>query len=435
MSGNFSLNSFQSECQRRNFSDTSEYKNNKKFLSEAVSGLQAHKMGGKELGKTLSLFKEVIAKLSECEKSIEGPSPSTSNPKEWDIPLRDLIRSVREVAKKEHVDFQVATSPVKRFQQVARSVMPIAKGANVPGTRLLKEECWLEALGIRFKIGDVEIQDHVYISFFTHRTPFWDDWLTKIDKQGIPYRSQYSFSEYFNTIAAPKLSEEEKARLIAESLQTLEYYNDPELSTLQVSFDAQGRAQTKGNALNEWTQILTSKSDFQLQSYREFLHQRDAPPLERPELVCGRGKEPFAYVLTSDGILLIAMKQKGKTQHTSLSQGRAVLSAGFIHMNGDGTVVSLVGYSGHYVPTKTQMLNMLEFLQKQNVDVEKIRVEVRSADRTSSLIEPGSVSAWIRAEREELIQQISTKDQALSETILTDMSYGELAELAASKSR
>jgi hypothetical protein len=82
------------------------------------------------------------------------------------------------------------------------------------------------------------------------------------------------------------------------------------------------------------------------------------------------GDEPFktyAYVWAQDGTLLAGIHQESSVHHSSFMAGKSVRCAGMIAVNDAGKVTLVSSNSGHYRPTKTQLIGFVEWLNERGV--------------------------------------------------------------------
>lgn len=84
----------------------------------------------------------------------------------------------------------------------------------------------------------------------------------------------------------------------------------------------------------------------------------------------GEGKAIF--VINSNNQIYSASHLRGKFQHSSFLGGSAVLGAGEIQTDGEGRIVELSSKSGHYKPSKEQILNTLKCLEDKGVDLSHV---------------------------------------------------------------
>ena len=422
---------FFKDAANRDFCNQEQLAQNKQFLSHTISTLLSANFSQDQLKAILQTMKKALCDLIDCEDAVRrerqlSPRPSVSE----GMPLKQIIGNVLELARKNNVDFRIQSARSKKFQTLVHKVKPLAKGSTVPGATLLKPGSWVEATGMEFEIEGKKFSDHVYMFYFHNESSYWDDWSTKSDQYGVPYRSSYSFSDYIKNVVAPSLTAEQKSALIEKCSKIIEYYEDPELEPLRVLFDDQGRMLVRGDALNEWRAELTVEHP---KSFREFLRARRPVSDESFQYVQGRDT-PFIFVLTADKQLYISMKQKGSVQHTSLSRGRAVLSVGILAVDPSGGILRIEGHSGHYHPTLLNMMNMLEFLQNNNVNIDRLTVELFLTPGVKrgpgTLMSPGTIMNWVKQERATLIEHISEKDSAFSAETAKKMSYAELHQYA-----
>jgi len=80
------------------------------------------------------------------------------------------------------------------------------------------------------------------------------------------------------------------------------------------------------------------------------------------------------YLLTESGDLLVARKERGLLQHTSLSGGRAVMMAGGIDVE-KGRIKRITAHSGHYRPALVNMKFMGHWLREHGVFVSTDQME------------------------------------------------------------
>ena len=86
----------------------------------------------------------------------------------------------------------------------------------------------------------------------------------------------------------------------------------------------------------------------------------------------GQGRAIF--VIDSNNQIYSASHLRGKFQHSSFLAGSAVLGAGEIQTDGEGRIVELSSKSGHYKPSREQILNTLKCLEDKGVDLSHVRL-------------------------------------------------------------
>lgn len=137
-------------------------------------------------------------------------------------------------------------------------------------------------------------------------------------------------------------------------------------------FDGDGRLYNKSPLLNAWIDYKSGYPDSKV-SYPEFCH-RDSFELENGiESFQSLKDQTYMYILDHRGHLYLHIKDRGKINHTSLSNGHAVLAAGNLKLEG-GKIIAVDTFSGHYKPTDAQLATFLKFLQMRNLDVNHIKV-------------------------------------------------------------
>lgn len=159
--------------------------------------------------------------------------------------------------------------------------------------------------------------------------------------------------------------------------------------------------------LNDWVEGW-SAGKVPATTYRKFLQTH--APAEMNSVQLANHPDNFMYVLRTDGSLVIQIKQRGKANHTSLSGGQAVLAAGHIHIV-DGKITAIDTSSGHYRPSLTQIMSMLEVLQKSGVAVNEIIVSYATRTNQDGLpdmdqIPRGKAEEWMQAKKERLIDEL-----------------------------
>lgn len=114
----------------------------------------------------------------------------------------------------------------------------------------------------------------------------------------------------------------------------------------------------------------------------------------------------YMYILDAKKRLYIQIKEKGKTNHSSLSRGQAVLAAGNLKIS-SGKIIEIDTFSGHYKPTETQLVTLLDFLRKQNVNINEIKLTYVGDYRVQPWkileVNPGDVEEWLNQRQKTLI--------------------------------
>lgn len=72
---------------------------------------------------------------------------------------------------------------------------------------------------------------------------------------------------------------------------------------------------------------------------------------------------------------LKGMTSKGKIQHSSFARGGSVISAGILEVSSLGKIASISNFSGHYRPTKKELLACLTFLKDNKYDLQQCYVQ------------------------------------------------------------
>lgn len=287
--------------------------------------------------------------------------------------LNDLIELTKTIAKENKIeDFRVETSRTERFKKIAQKlVTEIAVGSCTKDAISLDPNYWLETVGMKFTIDGERYEGHVYTGYFAE-SKYLEKWSTSFDNKGIPYQKQYSFEEYLNQIVIPNMSSKEKDELKAKC-SIVEYYSPEELATLEAHIDKEGKIYTETPHLNHWMDHrIKNPNDKQI--YSDFLQtdqltNTNTSTIKNQPLRDGT----FMYVLDHLGHLYVQIKNRGKTNHTSLSNGKAVLAAGSLQVK-DGKIIAIDTFSGHYKPTELHLANFLTYLKKLHVKLNAIQL-------------------------------------------------------------
>lgn len=284
--------------------------------------------------------------------------------------LDDLIQRVEMFANR--------PSAIGKFRDVARKLMKnIAKGASLKGTVLLDKDYWMETLGMKLKIEGEIIEGHIYTGFLANQEKVqekWkllEKWKTGADEKGVPYQKQYSFETYLNEIVIPSLTKEEMSEFKAK-MTIVEYYASEELTALEGHIDCSGKVYTASPRLNAWIEHQGNHPESTL-SFKEFYPAVPHPNLKEAAEKHFLKDQTYIYVQDHQGRFYLHIKKRGLINHTSLSNGKAVLAAGGLKVK-DGKIIEVDTFSGHYKPTVEQLKTFLKFLEKSGVDLDLIKV-------------------------------------------------------------
>ena len=280
--------------------------------------------------------------------------------------LIDLTRRVDDLAK------PLPSAAIGKFRGIVKKLKKnIAVGASKKGTVLLDKDYWMEALGMKLVIDGKIIQGHIYTGFLANQDKLLEKWRTGLDEKGVPFQKQYSFETYLNEIYIPQLSLQQREDFKSK-VTLVEYYTPRELTALEAHFDHMGKIFTKNPFLNGWVDRQDNNLE-NMGSYRNFY--RTVPPSNTQEAAEKHVMRDQTYIYVQDhqGRVYLQIKKRGITNHTSLSNGHAVLAAGSLKVE-KGNIVEIDTFSGHYKPTKEQLAAFLVFLGKSGVDLDRIKV-------------------------------------------------------------
>ena len=153
----------------------------------------------------------------------------------------------------------------------------------------------------------------------------------------------------------------------------------------------------KSQAALQWKKIKTEESYFQY-IRRSILSEKfslsennviyfnkedlaDFKPSFRDGKILKREKffkpKRYIYVYTRSQELLIAQKFEtpvGRIQHSSLSRGEAVKSAGWLTFDEEGVLKEISNFTGHYLISREQIDSFLLFLQRKDVPLDRVKI-------------------------------------------------------------
>lgn len=307
------------------------------------------------------------------------------------INLRDKISYLNQTEKK---------SPLERFRGVVRKLQKtIAKGSLVKNSLVLDPTYWLETINMKLAVGTDIFKGHIYPQYLFLNGNYPDKWKKEVDTNGIKYQKNYSFEAYLNYVVLPSFSASELNHF-KSLISTVEYYKPEQLRSLKISFDHGGHVHTSTPHLNAWVEEK-KKNDGSKAIYSDFFKSQD-PSWKfspNPHLL---KDQTYMYVFDHQENLYLQIKDRGKTNHTSMSNGHAVLAAGSLKIK-NGKIVSIDPFSGHYKTTKIQVINFLEYLKKANVNIEDIKVtyvaDYNVQPWVIKEVKAGEVQAWMDNER------------------------------------
>lgn len=231
-----------------------------------------------------------------------------------DLTKIDSIPFKKIRSKNWGIAFRILTAK-KNCKILVQSVKHLFKAVQ-PNDCVMHMSYWLEQSPISFKGSEL----HAYPD-----TRLMDLWLkSKID------------NSYRNFLINQLL-----AKTVSLEIANTKYFSTVELSTLQVSIN------------------------------REIFYQNGE--------ILKNGK--YIFVLTKDDKFYFVKKRKdelGRIQHSSLSSGRPIRSAGKVTIDTGGKLVALNNISGHYRPKSPQIINIVNYLANNNISLNSFQVEERA---------------------------------------------------------
>lgn len=317
------------------------------------------------------------------------------------IPQNNLTHYAEDtsaLAKKSKIpDFKINASALEKFRNIVRKLQKsIAVGTLVRDTVPLEKDYWLETLGMKLVIDGETFKGHIYTGYFLTETKQLEKWSTDVDEKGISYHEQYSFEEYLNQVVIPQFSIEEREEFKTK-LSIVEYYTPQELSTLDAYFNEEGSVCMKSPHLNAWVEHKEAAPNSK-ESYTDFFQIYCPPSTNHLEDQHILKDQTYMYVLNHQGRLHLQIKNRGKTNHTSLSNGQAVLAAGSLKVK-DGKIIEIDMFSGHYKPTEIQLITFLKYLKNSSINIDDIKVtyvgEYAIQPWKIHVINPNEVQNWL----------------------------------------
>ncbi len=154
------------------------------------------------------------------------------------------------------------------------------------------------------------------------------------------------------------------------------------------------------------TELENLKVTFQLNNAITYVHTKQKIGMTDTEKGPAPNTQVIMFALSAQGDFYVHKKvkpNKGELgfNHSSFFSGKPVAGVGFFHFNQNMDLIAIDDYSGHYKPTKMQMLNVFHALTEKGVDLSKIsynrRISPLSFDK-----EILNAQAWYMANKYEL---------------------------------
>lgn len=293
----------------------------------------------------------------------------------------------------------------KRFREVVRQkVMPMAKGYAKPGAKILHAATWKESVLVRVNInpfGD-PLEGRVYpsASGFEKAEKTWRD---EKDGAGISYKDKYpKFEQFLNDVFIPGMSNQDRLNLIDE-LQSSKI-RPREMNQLTCDLSPTGELQFKSPYLANWT--AAKQAGTENRSFSEYLKN-----VQSVDSVSGQGAKlpagEYIYVVLHTGELRIFPDKQG-INCSSLAGGEAVLSEGKLiispNRHGKPQISEVTKKFRQFLPGSTDldMIQMMEFMEKQGVDVSNISFDFIDQGKVNGSQLKKAVDDWKKPLLEEL---------------------------------
>lgn len=142
------------------------------------------------------------------------------------------------------------------------------------------------------------------------------------------------------------------------------------------------------NPLSEVTYLSPEKKEnFQLSIVNGQLIASDGSLFITKQYSSHFGRENSAmFVISSGGALYAGTQILSKMHHTSFVNGEAILGAGVIKTDDNGTIIEITDESGHYRPDAKTNLETLRYFKKQGVNLEKVQFFIAPKSETDEPI-------------------------------------------------
>ena len=119
---------------------------------------------------------------------------------------------------------------------------------------------------------------------------------------------------------------------------------------------------------------------YQTECQEGTLMRNGAPLNTKFEKTLASGPGHAIFVIGPDDSLYCGSHIREVFHHSSFLGGAAVVAAGEVKTNSDGTIVKLSSKSGHYHPGDSQNLFMLRYFRDRGVDLSKVDFTFYSPD-------------------------------------------------------
>lgn len=396
---------FNKQIDAMKFTDVQQYSKNKGRLYQMLGDVEKLAKTGAVDQKTLHSFLLTVQKACQQLRTVqdqlritkkEKPRTRLQKAKIWfalktGVRLNSVTKKANEIAKSQQIAIR-APMATDKARGALRKLAGLQKGATQSGTKPLDADYWMETRGLRLEFPQAGQAPEIV------KGRFWMGIFTtlnhgKIHKDWLNVQHKYGFEEYLNKVYIPSLSAEERAEF-RKQLTNVDYFTPEELTFLTPRFE---KGAVKMSPLFcQWVKGVDRFSLIQQTPFQEYVRQQtaeDAAAGPEDALEGGASFESFEaviqearttlafvpppamkyiFVLTHEGQLRVCLKQRGNINHSSLSRGETILSAGEITTDENGHVKLVTALSGHYKPLFAEMMTMLEYLERQGIKTDDI---------------------------------------------------------------
>jgi hypothetical protein len=230
-----------------------------------------------------------------------------------------------------------------------------------------------------------------------------------------------SQSKKIRALQDKKIEESQVSELVEVLLKnSLHFFSESELSHFKVNI-VNNQLFTSTTLFSKWCIGSETGNHSGEMRFQEYIQQNEGVEVLPTPIPTG----DYMYVLKYTKEFYVFKERRGEIQHISITLGEAVLGAGEIKIK-DERIVEINNLSGHYRPTRLQLMNVLEYLASFGVDVDSFNTICRDSDSSfkSQYIKPikehhneiaaGCANLWIQEQKEVFEQKKVLMAQEIS---------------------
>lgn len=284
-----------------------------------------------------------------------------------------------------------------KFTELFWSVLAVVtRGADLPGSKMLKFNNWFE-----IPLVSIKIDQKVYSGHFRPYVLIGS--LTDFQNWHATHRG--SFIDYFHKVRLAQL-DRQLIEKVKNKNENVHYFSSSEINHFKIIINNHA-LYTNDSVLSEWKKAMDSDNEIRFSS---FLNNRPTQPAELTKVPSGQ----YMYVLNNMNELVIAPAKNGEIHHSSLSGGEAVLGVGEMWIE-DGCITKIDNSSGHYRPKICQLMNVLEFFKHRGINPSSFSISmliglkkhpgIKRAERIYTHLKAGEGDSWMEEQKKLLLDQ------------------------------